>query len=95
MNKLYIDADEKYVAAVTLYGHSDTYLYVDESHTTKIDKDTVLNLCRKGLLAVVYDGYTCVPICFKENSGHAEITVATGTASLTSVVLHSSEYSAD
>lgn len=95
MNKIYIDADEKYVATVILYGHSDTYLYTDEAHSTKVDKDTVLNLCQKGLLSVVYDGYTCVPVCFKENSGHAEVTVATGTGSLTSVVLYSSEYSAD
>ena len=94
MNTTYIDANEKYVAAVTLYGHSDTYLYMDEGHTTKVGKDTVLNLCRKGLLSVVYNGYTCAPVCFKENSGYAEVTVATGTTTLTGAVLYSEEKAA-
>lgn len=94
MKTTYIDANEKYVAAVTLYGHTDKYLYADEAHKTKVDKDTVLNLCQKGLLSVVYNGYTCAPVCFKENSGHAEVTVATGTTTLTGAVLYSSEYAA-
>lgn len=92
MNKIFHDANEKYMSAVVLYGHTDKYLYADEAHKTKVDKDTVLNLASKGLLSVVYNGFTCAPICFKENSGHAEVTVATGTATLTSAVLYSSEY---
>lgn len=94
MNKIFIDANEKYMAKTVLYGHTDKYLYVDEAHKTKVDKDTVLNLCQKGLLAVVYNGFTCAPVCFKENSGHAEVTIATGTTSLTGAVLYSSEYAA-
>lgn len=94
MNTLYIDANEKYVAAVTLYGHTDKYLYTDSVHSVKADCDTVMNLCQKGLLTIEYDGYTCMPVCFKENSGHAEVTVATGTTTLTSAVLYSEEYAA-
>lgn len=92
MEKIFVDADEKYLAAVVLYGHSDKYLYSESAHTTKVSKDDVLNLAKKGLLRVVYNGETCMPICFKENSGHAEVTIATGTDSLTSAVLYSSEY---
>lgn len=94
MKITYIDANEKYVAAVTLYGHTDKYLYVDEAHTTKVDMDTVMNLCQKGLLSVVYNGFICTPVCFKENAGHAEVTVATGTTTLTGAVLYSEEYAA-
>lgn len=94
MNTIYADANEKYVESVVLYGHTDKYLYEDEAHKTKVDKDVVLNLCQKGLLTVVYNGFTCNPVCFKENAGHAEVTVATGTTTLTGAVLYSSEYSA-
>lgn len=94
MNTIHIDANEKYVASVVLYGHTDKYLYTEAEHKNKVAKDVVLNLCVKGLLTVVYNGYTCVPVCFKENSGHAEVTVATGTTSLTSALLYSEEYAA-
>lgn len=94
MKTIYGDANEKYVEAVVLYGHSDSYLYTDAAHTTKVDKDTVLNLCQKGLLTVVYNDYTCAPVCFKETSGYAEVTVATGTTSLTGAVLYSEEKAA-
>lgn len=93
MNVVYADAEEKYIKNVILYGHTDKYLYIDEAHKTKVDAETLMNLCKKGLI-VVYNGFHCAPICFKENSGHIEVTVATGTTSLTGAVLYSSEYAA-
>lgn len=87
-------AEEKYVKNTVLYGHTDKYLYFDEAHQNKVDMDTLLNLCNKGLI-VSYNGFFCTPVCYKENAGHLEVTVATGTTTLTGVVLYSSEYSAD
>lgn len=94
MERIFSDANEKYVKNFVLYGHTDKYLYLDAAHTTKVSLEDALNMCQKGLL-VVYNGFTCVPVCFKENAGHLEVTVATGTTTLTGVVLNSEEYSAD
>lgn len=96
MKHVYADAEEKYVMNTILYGHSDTYLYADEAHTQKVDAATLLNVCQKGIL-VHYKGAYYIPVFFKENSGHLEVTIATAISSgaSTSVVLYSSEYNAE
>lgn len=96
LNNIYSDSEEKYVKTVILYGHTDNYVYADAEHTQKIDKDTLLNLCLKGV-TINYQSAYYMPIFFKENSGHLEITIATAIASSasTAVVLNSEEYSAD
>lgn len=93
MTKIFADAEEKYVKNVILYGHTDNYLYTDAEHTQKVDKDTVMNLCKKGVL-VDYQSAFYAPISFKENSGHLEVVIATGDTSLTGVILYSEEYAA-
>lgn len=92
-NEIYSDAEEKYLKATVLYGHTDKYLYFEEAHQNKVDMATLLNLCYKGLI-VSYNGFFCMPVCYKENAGHLEVTVATGTTTLTGVVLYSEEYAA-
>lgn len=96
LNNIYSDSEEKYVKTVILYGHTDNYVYADAEHTQKIDKDTLLNLCLKGV-TINYQSAYYTPVFFKENSGHLEITIATAIASSasTAVVLNSEEYSAD
>lgn len=97
MKKIFSDSEEKYLRSVVLYGHSDNYLYSDEKHTLKIDKDTLFNLCIKGLVVVFMDNTYYKPVFFKENSGHVEVTIATNVSSgaSTSKILYSEEYSAD
>lgn len=60
MTVVYADAEEKYVKNVILYGKTaDNYLYTDSkcSEVNKVDKDTLLNLCKKGVLhAAVLQG---------------------------------------
>lgn len=96
LNNIYSDSEEKYVKTVILYGHTDNYVYADAEHTQKIDKDTLLILCLKGV-TINYQNAYYTPVFFKENSGHLEITIATAIASSasTAVVLNSEEYSAD
>lgn len=88
--EVYSDAEEKYLKSTVLYGHTDKYLYFDDAHTQKVDKDTLMNLCKKGLI-VFYNSTYCMPVCFKETSGYLEVTVATGTSTLTAAVLYSEE----
>lgn len=92
---IYADAEQKYVMNTLLYGHTDNYVYTDEAHTQKIDKDTLHEILSKG--AIIYYGsayYT--PVFWKETSGQLEVTIATAIAAgaSTAVVLKSSEAAA-
>ena len=94
MTKIYAKSEEKFVKTVVLYGHSDTYLYADEAHTTKINKDDLLDLCLKGV-TIKYESAYYTPVFFKENAGVVEVTIATAisTGASTAVVLYSEEHS--
>lgn len=99
MNKIFADAEEKFVKTVVLYGKSaDNYLYTDEDCTeaNRVDKDTLMNMCLKGS-TICYDETYYTPVSFKEDSGHVAVTIATNiaTSASTSVTLYSKEYSAD
>lgn len=92
---IYADAEQKYVMNALLYGHTDTYVYMDEAHTQKIDKDTLHELLSKGAI-IHYESAYYTPVFWKENSGQLEVTIATAiaTGASTAVVLKSSEASA-
>ena len=88
---VYADAEEKYVKTVVLYAKaSDTYVYKAAGATEqdKIDKDTLLDLCKKGVM-VVLDGVYYVPSQFKDATTYTTLTIGAST------VLNSKEYSAD
>ena len=62
MTVVYADAEEKYVKNVILYGKTaDNYLYTDSkcSEVNKVDKDTLLNLCKKGVISIITARITC------------------------------------
>lgn len=96
MSKIFADSEEKWVKTFVLYGHTDNYLYADETHKTKVDKDTVMNACLKGAV-INYNGTYYRPVFFKEESGYVAVTIATAIAASTSAatVLYSEEYTAD
>lgn len=100
MTVVYADAEEKYVKNVILYGKSsDNYLYTDSKHSeaNKVDKDTLLNLCKKGVI-INYNNVYYMPLFFKEESGGSvSVTFATAVtaASSAATTLYSKEYSAD
>lgn len=98
MTVVYADAEEKYVKNVILYGKtSDNYLYTDSDYTetNRVDKDTLLNLCKKGLI-IHYDDAHYMPLFFKEEAGSVSVTFATAVSASASAAttLYSKEYSA-
>ena len=65
MTVVYADAEEKYVKNVILYGKTaDNYLYTDSkcSEANKVDKDTLLNLRKKGVI-ISYNSTYYMPLC--------------------------------
>lgn len=100
MTVVYADAEEKYVKNVILYGKTaDNYLYTDSkcSEANKVDKDTLLNLCKKGVI-ISYNSTYYMPLFFKvESGGSVSVTFATAVSASASAAttLYSKEYSAD
>lgn len=96
MNKIFGDAKDKYVASVVLYGHTDTYLYEDEGHTQAVNRETLLDLCMKGLVLVAYEDSFYHPISFTDNTTDVSVVIATeiGASSSTAVTLKSKEVTA-
>lgn len=93
---IYADAEEKYVKGVLLYGKaSDDYLYkkAGEKEADRIDKDTLLELLKKGVV-IFYENAYYTPLFYKENAGAVEVTIATAISSSASsaVVFYSKEH---
>lgn len=85
---VYADAEEKYMKAVVLYSKaSGKYVYKKETATEndKIDKDTLLELCKKGVL-VLLDGVYYTPSQFADKTTYTTLTIGAST------VLNSKEY---
>lgn len=67
------------------------------SEVNKVDKDTLLNLCKKGVI-INYNSTYYMPLFFKEESGGSvSVTFATAVSASASAAttLYSKEYSAD
>lgn len=99
MTVVYADAEEKYVKNVILYGKTaGNYLYTDSecSEANKVDKDTLLNLCKKGVI-INYNSTYYMPLFFKkESGGSVSVTFATAVSASASAAttLYSKEYPA-
>ena len=50
INAVYEDAKDIHVRNYILYNNGDNYLYLDEALTEKVDCDTLMDLCSKGVL---------------------------------------------
>ena len=50
INAIYEDAKDIHVRNYILYNNGDSYLYLDEALTEKVDCDTLMDLCSKGVL---------------------------------------------
>ena len=80
MNKIFIDAEEKYLGAVIVYGHSDNKLYADSAHEKALSNEVVVNLYNKGLMLVEdTDGTVYRPVALKKNSTVYNVTVLNGS----------------
>lgn len=89
MNRNFIDANEKYVASVILYAKdtSDGYIYADAACTQTVDRATLLNLCMKGLVIVLYKSVYHTPVYFKDSAGTVTVTIATTIGASSSAIL--------
>lgn len=74
LDRKFEDAKDQHVAVTVLYGDGTT-LYADAKKTEKVDHDTALDLCFKGV--VIYDltdtTYYAV-VSFKDSSGTLTVT---------------------
>lgn len=96
MNRIYANSEEKYVKTVVLYGkNGNNYLHTDDSYaeTSRIDKDTLMDLCMKGV-KILYNKIYYTPLYFKDETTKTSVTFATNVASSasTSVTLYSKEH---
>lgn len=89
MNRNFIDANEKYVASVILYAKesSDGFIYADAACTQNVDRATLLNLCMKGLVIVLYKNVYHTPVYFKDSAGTVTVTIATTIGASSSAIL--------
>lgn len=89
LNTVYQDANEKYVSTVILYvkDTSDGYVYADAGFTATVDHDTLLNLCKKNLVVVLYKGAYHRPVYFKDSAGTVTMTIATAISASASASL--------
>lgn len=94
----YANPDEKFIKAVVVYAKKgQSYVYADAACTVKIAKDTLMNLCEKGLMIVSYEGAFYPVAAYKANAtkGCLDVTIYDVLATTVSAVtLHSSEYTA-
>lgn len=63
MKKIFIDASDKYVAAVVVYGKAaDSKLYVDAEYTTQAEEAEVADAFIKNQLVVIDDDVVLKPV---------------------------------
>lgn len=74
IDRKYDDAKDKNVATFILYGDGTSTLYTDSKKTTKVDHDTALDLCFKGVVVFVTDTYYPVQ-SFKDSAGTLTVSV--------------------
>ena len=98
MNVKFNNSDEVYINSVMLYAKkNDNYIYEDAACTIKLNKDTALNLCEKGLALISYEGAVYPVAAYKSNAVKKclDITIYDVLASaVAAVTVHSSEYTA-
>lgn len=89
MIKVYAGSEDKFVHKTVLYAKdsSDGYAYADAGLTTYVDHDTMLDLCMKGLVVVLYKGVYHYPVFFKDASNTVTITIATAISASASASL--------
>lgn len=68
ISKIFKDAKDKNVATFILYGDGSSTLYTDSAKSVKVDYETALDLCFKGVVVFVTDTYYPVT-SFKDDSG--------------------------
>lgn len=94
----YANADQKFLKTVTVYAKkNDNFIYADSACTQKIDKETMTELCAKGLAVVSYEKAFYPVAAFKENTAKKclDVTIYDVLANTAAAVtVHTGEYTA-
>lgn len=79
MDRIFINAVDLHVATVVLHAKdtSDGFIYADAKHTQTVDRATLLDLCLKGMVLILYKGAYHRPVFFKDSGGTVTVTIAT------------------
>ena len=79
MDKIYMDAKDKNVAAnVVYYNGTDLKVFADSKYKNQIAADELLDLCLKGVIVRVGENSYAVPTEFKKESGIVKLNVTVG-----------------
>ena len=94
----YPNADQKLLKTVTVYAtKNDNFIYADSASKQKIDKDTMMELCTKGLAVVSYEKAFYPVAAFKDNTTKKclDVTIYDVLANTAAAVtVHTGEYTA-
>lgn len=83
IERLFATSEEQFEKAVVLYADSDDgHLFLESTHKTKVSKDFVMNAFKKGALLIFHTDTFYKPVCCKESSGAALVTVVNDTGNL-------------
>ena len=88
-NKLFYMADDKYLNAVVLYGHTDNKLYKDEKHKVVVADDEFANIADMRLI-VEYSGSRYTPANIKKSTNYEVVILTNSGATVTAVTLKTS-----
>ena len=76
MDKVYMDAKDKNVAAnVVYYNGTDLKVFADSKYKNQIAADELFDLCLKGVIVRVGENSYAVPTEFKKESGIVKLNV--------------------
>lgn len=93
MKKTFIDANEKYLAAVELYADEDGILYEDSDKTVGVVRDSLINWFMKGLIRIHYQtSIHLVHSLVKETEYASAQILVTSESGVAQSSFYSSEY---
>ena len=76
MEKIFIDAEEKYVGGVVLYGNGDdSVLTFDAAHENQVPAETLKGLFLKGILIVENENKFYKPVRLEDKTTHFDVVV--------------------
>ena len=76
MEKIFIDAEEKYVGGVVLYGNGDdSVLTFDAAYKNQVPAETLKGLFLKGILIVKNENKFYKPVRLEDKTTHFDVVV--------------------
>ncbi len=95
ITKIFAKSEEKYVKSVILYADANKYLCYDAAGTSKVAKDELADLFKKGI--IISDTDLFVPVKFDNETTYTTVSclaMAGSPSAMSFVVYYSKEYTA-